>query len=195
MARPREFDEAEALERAMGVFWTQGYEATSVEDLVGGTGLNRGSLYAAFGDKNALFLRALEHYRCQRMEELTACLEGTPDPRQAFRRLFLSFVERPDAERARGCLLVNSAMERAPHEPQTGRAIAQHLKTLEGTFLRALERAREAGQLEATRELRPLARYLVGALQGLIVMAKGQPDRRVLRDIVDVSLSVLDARG
>jgi TetR/AcrR family transcriptional regulator, transcriptional repressor for nem operon len=115
--------------------------------------------------------------------------------REAFRRLFLSFVERPEAERARGCLLVNSAMERAPHEPQTGRAIAQHLKTLEGTFLRALERAREAGQLEAKRELRPLARYLVGALQGLIVMAKGQPDRRVLRDIVDVSLSVLDARG
>jgi hypothetical protein len=82
MARPREFDEAEALERAMGVFWSQGYEATSVEDLVGSTGLNRGSLYAAFGDKNALFLRALEHYRCLRMEELGACLEGTGGARR-----------------------------------------------------------------------------------------------------------------
>src|SRR5215218_4175754 len=147
MARPREFDEDEALERAMCVFWDQGYEATSVEDLVGGTRLNRGSLYAAFGDKQALFLKTLARYRAQRMDEVTGCLLQTPSVREAFRRLFFSFVERPAADRARGCMLINTAMERAPQDADTARAAAEHFKALEAVFLRALERGRESGEL------------------------------------------------
>jgi TetR/AcrR family transcriptional repressor of nem operon len=195
MARPREFDEDEALERAMRMFWRQGFEATSVEDLVGETGLNRGSLYAAFGDKQALYLKALARYRTQRREQVSECLLQAPSVQEAFRRLFLSFVEIPEAQRGCGCLLVNAAMERAPHDPETARLVSDNLRGLEESFLRALERGQDAGELPRGRELRPLARYLVAALQGLIVLAKARSDRRTLRDAAEVSLSVLGAAG
>lgn len=192
MARPREFDEDEVLDGAMRVFWRQGYEATSVEDLVGATGLNRGSLYAAFGDKQALYLKALARYRAWRGGDVTGLLLQSPSVKGAFRRLFESFTRVPDAQRAQGCLLVNAAMERAQSDPETARIVGENLRTLEAAFLRALERGRAAGELPPGKDLRALARYLVSAMQGLIVAAKSQPDRRALQDIVDVSLSVLD---
>ena len=88
MARPREFDEEEVLDRALDVFWRRGYGATSVEDLTAATGLGRGSLYAAFGDKETLFLTCLRRYHLRGQEVVSQALQQ-PDPRQAITKLFV----------------------------------------------------------------------------------------------------------
>ncbi|MDX1606918.1 MAG: helix-turn-helix domain-containing protein, partial [Candidatus Competibacterales bacterium] len=118
MARTKAFDRTEVLERAMTLFWRQGYEATSIQDLVAHTGVNRASLYATYGDKRTLFGAALAHYRdvvsARRMRQLTEPGAG----KAAIRRFFRELIEYSLGEgHPLGCLLANSAIELAPHDP------------------------------------------------------------------------------
>ena len=121
MARPREFDEATALEAAIECFWHRGYEATSVRDLADKMGISGPSLYNAYGDKRALFGQALEHYVDNSARALIKRLEGSLPPKQAVRRFIEEIIDRSvnDHER-RGCFLINSALEVAPHDKQLG---------------------------------------------------------------------------
>ena len=117
MARPREFDEAAALEAAMECFWRRGYEATSLRDLAGNMGLTAPSLYNAFGGKQALFARALERYLDRTTRARIKRLENSLPPKQAVHRFFAEIIERSVSDRERrGCFLINSALEIAPHD-------------------------------------------------------------------------------
>ena len=122
MARPREFDEVTALEAAIECFWHRGYEATSVRDLADKMGYPVPSLYNAYGDKRALFVQALEHYLDHSARALIKRLESSLPPKQAIRRFIEEIIERSvnDRER-RGCFLINSALEVAPHDSEAGR--------------------------------------------------------------------------
>lgn len=194
MSRPKEFDREAALDRAMGAFWTNGYAATSIEDLVARMGIQRGSLYATFGDKRSLFLSALDRYQRVVTRELFEALEAPGSGLEAIRRFFRLRVERSlDRSRPAGCLVTNSAVELSRHDRGAAAKVGGSLAGLEAAFLRALERARAQSELAATGDMRALARFLTSSAQGLSVMAKAFPERAVLEDVVTVVLAALEA--
>jgi TetR/AcrR family transcriptional repressor of nem operon len=193
VARPRLFDREAALDRAMDIFWSQGYEATSIEDLVARMGIQRGSLYAAFGDKRTLFLAALERYRRVVARELLDALEAPGSGLEAIRRFFRLRVESAlDPRRPPGCLVTNSVVELSRRDRGATAAVNAPLVEMEAAFRRALARARAAGELEPRRDLRALARFLTSSAQGLSVMAKTFPDRALLEDVVSIVLAALE---
>jgi len=193
MPRQKEFDREAALDRAMSAFWTKGYAATSVEDLVARMGIQRGSLYATFGDKRSLFLSALDRYQRVVTRELFDALEAPGSGLEAIRRFFRLRVEGSlDRSRPPGCLVTNSAVELARGDRGAAAKVGGSLAKLEAAFLRALERARAQGELAATRDVRALARFLTSSAQGLSVMAKAFPERAVLEDVVAVVLASLE---
>ena len=191
MARPKAFDRDQALLAAMQVFWVKGYEATSLEELLAAMRIGRQSLYDTFGDKRALFMEALAHYRELTDAYLRGCLADAPTVKAAFQRLFMQVVDEPEEHQRRGCLLVNSAVELAPHDPATAQLVVAYQRATERLFRQALEMAQARGELAADRDVRALARYLVSAMQGLRVMAKADPNKAALRDVVGVALGVL----
>lgn len=192
MPRTKAFDPDEALDRAMQLFWRQGYEATSVQELVDHMGINRFSLYDTFGCKHELFLAALDRYRDQVVTLGLRVLEGPRSGLEAIRRYFAGALDSVSARGGwRGCLMTNTAVEVAPHDRPTAARVRAHLERQERAFYRQLERAREAGELSSGDDLQDLARYLTGAAQGLGVLAKARRGRRELENYVAVVLSVL----
>jgi TetR/AcrR family transcriptional repressor of nem operon len=192
MARPREFERDVVLDRAMRVFWSRGYEATSIQHLVVRMGIQRGSLYGAFGDKRALFFAAIDHYDRVVTERLLATLEGSGSGKEAIRRFFRLKVELSlEPGRPPGCLVTNSAAELASRDRETAAKVGAVLAKIEAAFRRAVVRAQRAGEIERTRSARALARFLTSSAQGLSVMAKASPDRAALEDIIAVTMAAL----
>ena len=192
MARPREFEHDVVLDRAMRIFWSRGYEATSVQDLVDHMGIQRGSLYATFGDKRALFLAAIDRYDRMVTAKLLAVLDEPASGMEAIRRFFRLKIDWAGAaNRPRGCLVTNSATELASRDRRTTSRVAAVFTKIEAAFERAVVRAQKAGEIDPTRDPRALARFLTSSAQGLSVMAKTFPGRAVLEDIVEVILTVL----
>jgi len=192
MARTKEFDPDVALDRAMHLFWRQGYEATSIQDLVEHMGIGRGSLYDTFGDKHALYLAALDRYCATVGAGFLAPLDAPIPVRAALRLVFDGAVATALAEGRHGCLLANGALELASRDTDTRCRVEASLRGAEDAIGRALARAQATGELAAGRDPRALARYLVNALQGLRVTAKVTDDRETLEDIARVTLSALD---
>jgi TetR/AcrR family transcriptional repressor of nem operon len=193
MARHKEFDRDEALQKAMEVFWSRGYKATSVSDLVGHTGVNRQSLYDTFGDKHALFLQALDRYHEIESRKLFDLLEGPGSIKKALRQLFTAVVEGSLCEVGRrGCLMGNAMSELAGRCEATAARTCLNMEAVEGAFYRALLRGKKDGELKGVREPRAVARFLYSSLQGLVLLAKSTRDRKTLEDVVKVTLSVLD---
>ena len=193
MARPREFEKEAVVRAALEVFWRQGYQATSVQDLVEATGLNRGSLYDTFGDKHGLFLEAVEHYRRQFSARRLAQLEEEGPLRDKLAAFFNEMIEFSVGEgRLLGCLMTNAAVELAPHDRDTALAVAANMAGMEKAFRRLLTSARKAGELSADKSPRDLARFLTATANGLRVMAKVSPERAALKSVVRVALQSLD---
>jgi len=189
LARRREFDPDLVLAAAQRAFWRKGYEATSLSDLLEATGLARQSLYNAFGDKRALYLATLRRYEETAFRQVSQALEGK-SARAAIRRVFEDVPDgvEPDC----GCFLVNAATEFLPRDPEVGRLVASALARQERAFAGVLRRGVERGELKLSpRRIEQTARFLVGALQGLRVMAKATPDSPALRDVVDVALRAI----
>jgi TetR/AcrR family transcriptional repressor of nem operon len=185
MGRPREFDREVALDRAMSVFWARGYERTSVQDLTDSMGIQRGSLYAAFGDKRHLFLAALERYEEKFHREMVRLLEMSRAEvgiRKVFERV-VSDCACDDG--SKGCLITNTAVALAEDDEEISERVRANLRRVEDAFASALEREPPPG-----RDPRAVARYLTNALQGLRVLSKCSVDVGVLEDVVEVTLSV-----
>ena len=191
MARPREFDEGTVLDAAVLCFWRQGYEATSVRDLVARTGIPAASLYNAFGDKRALYQKALDHYVEASVADRIRRCEALP-PRQAIEAFFEDIVKRSLNDRDRkGCMLVNAALDVAPHDPAFRKVVAEVLVGIETFFLACVR----AGQADGTvtRSLPPetLAQNLLGVLMGVRVLARVRPERALLEGVVAPALALL----
>ncbi len=193
MARPREFDEATALESAIECFWHRGYEATSVRDLAEKMGISAPSLYNAYGDKHALFVQALERYLDQSTRARIKRLEDSLPPKQAIRHFIEEIIERSvnDRER-RGCFLINSALEVAAHDKELGALIANRLAEIEAFFYRSIKAAQARGTVPRNRVAKDLARLLVGVLLGIRVLARSRPERALLEGVARPALSLLD---
>jgi TetR/AcrR family transcriptional repressor of nem operon len=193
MARPRDFDDDAALDAAMGCFWRDGYETTSVRDLAAAMGITGTSLYNAFGDKRSLFRRALQRYAERSTRERIARLEATLPPKDAVRAFVGEIVERSlDDPDRRGCLLVNSALEIAPHDREIGAEIAARLGEIEAFLHRAVSAAQADGSVPPGRDPADLARLLLGVILGVRVLARATPQRALLEGTVRPALALLD---
>lgn len=192
MGRKRKLAPDIALERAMGRFWSHGYGATSVADVVDVSTLNRGSLYGTFGDKDALFHACLHHYAAHAAGAWLQPLEHPDAGLADIRRFFKSLAAYAAGDPARrGCLMVNTAVELAPHHPKAEAAAARHFKRMEAAFRNVLERS--AAGLRPGADPVSLAPYLVAVASGLLVLARVGIDRTDAEHIIDVALSSLAA--
>jgi TetR/AcrR family transcriptional repressor of nem operon len=182
----KQFNVEEILDKAMQAFWTRGYEATSMQDLVDCTGVNRASLYATYGDKRELFLAALRRYDEHMRKVVVAELEAKFDPRDAIRRLFEIFVEQAATKKEkRGCFLTNTALELAAHDAAIGRIVANAQAEIEAFFTRMIVKAKALGEVPASLKPVPTARGLLASLLGLVVLSRSRPDPELLRAVVD----------
>lgn len=192
MARPREFDEDAVLDAAIQCFWKRGYEATSVKDLIETTGITAASLYNAYGDKRALFRTALDRYvELSIAARMQRC--ATLPPRQAIEAFFDEILRRSlnDSDR-KGCMLVNSALEVAPHDREFQKIIGGVLNRLETFFRECVEKGQAAGTISRAHPAQDLARLLVGVLMGVRVLARVRPQRAVLEGVIAPTLALLD---
>jgi TetR/AcrR family transcriptional repressor of nem operon len=191
MARPREFDETTVLEAAMQRFWAQGYELTSVRDLSDCMGITGASLYNAFGDKRSLYRRALDYYLEHSVNDRISRLERLP-PARAIRAFFDEIIERSVTDKQRrGCLLVNSALEVAPYDPEFQKVVSQSMILIEGFFRRCIAAGQEEGTIAAKRPADELAKVLLSVLLGIRVLARTRPQRSVIKGAADGVLELL----
>jgi TetR/AcrR family transcriptional repressor of nem operon len=191
MARPREFDEEVVLNAAVECFWSRGYQATSIRDLVDTTGLTGASLYNAFGDKRALFRAALERYVESSIGERIRRCELLP-PREAISAFFDEILRRSLSDRKhKGCMLVNSALEIAPHDAGFRKIIAGVLIRIETFFLECIEAGQAEGTITCSMPAQNLARHLLGVLMGVRVLARVRPERALLEGAIAPALALL----
>ncbi len=193
MARPREFDIDEALDAAMQPFWEHGYEATSLADLMKATGLQKGSIYKAFGSKHALFVRVLTRYLDQLHGEMRAAIEGASSPVEAIRR-YLELVQRLGSDGAvqQGCLAVNTLVELAPHDEEVRETLRHHQMRVARALTATLEEGQVAGDFRQDATAGELATYLMTTSAGLVAVSKSSP-AFTSSSIVDLMLSALRA--
>jgi TetR/AcrR family transcriptional regulator, transcriptional repressor for nem operon len=192
MGRPREFDRDQVLDRAVEVFWTRGYSRTSVSDLTDSMGIQRGSLYAAFGDKHQLFLEALDRYEERFYRETRRLLEERP-AREGIREVFLKVLTDCACEGGRkGCFITNTAVALAEDDPDTAVRVRANLLRVEDAFEEAIGKAQARGEIAKRHPSRALARFLSNGFQGLRVLSRCSVALDVLHDAVEVTLSVLN---
>ncbi|MFG3345258.1 TetR/AcrR family transcriptional regulator [Streptomyces sp. NPDC048018] len=194
MARTKEFDPDAALQAALELFWARGYEATSMADLVEHLGIGRASVYATFGSKHELYLKALDRYLEGRDPRIVAELSAPGPALPAVRALVRRFAAEAgtDGIRQNGCLVTNSAAELAPHDGAVTRRVELSWEQVETLLHSALSRAGAQGELPAERDPRALARMLLVLLQGLRVVGKVSGDPARVRDAAEQALALLD---
>jgi TetR/AcrR family transcriptional repressor of nem operon len=193
MARPRQFDPEEVLDRSMREFWERGYHVTSVDDLVEATGVRPGSLYNAFpGGKRSLFLEALNRYSKLVVPEKLGALESTSAGLGELRAYFDGLVEDLTTPEGRmGCLMVNSTMELAAEDSEVGEVVRKHMSRLERNAERALRNAKRRGEIPEQIDPRAKAAQLMATGMGLMVVGKTDPGREVLETVVEAAFADL----
>lgn len=193
MARPIAFDRDHVLQQAIDVFWLRGYTATSIKNLVNATGLQPGSLYAAFGDKRGLFLAALDAYFSALKKSLFNVLHSNDDPLQRLRAFFEQLIhESCDDPDRKGCLLINTLSEIPIQDAEINNRLQHMFAEVQRELQQVLSEAQQQGQLASDQNPEALAQYLVTGIFGLRLFNKMQPNRLSLQVIVDQLLSVIE---
>ena len=190
MARPRGFNELEVMENLMKVFWDKGYEATTMQDLVKASGLLKGSLYGAFGDKQTIYLATLKHYNRTRMHSQIEILNGEGSVRQKISRLFDNVIEATKRDVfAGGCLLCNASLEKAV----TDKLVKNEIKT---TIRRLKIAIVDAVKKEGVNEdqAASLAAFIISAYFGIRVLAKAGAPAAMMGETRDHCLQLLPRR-
>ncbi|TAN56588.1 MAG: TetR/AcrR family transcriptional regulator [Rhodospirillales bacterium] len=185
----KQFDKDEVLDKAMQAFWMRGYEATSMQNLVDCTGINRGSLYATYGDKRALFMASLRLYDDKMRRRMLSELEERYAPLEAIQHLFLAFVESASPKGGnKGCFLTNTALELAQHDAEIGAVVARSQEEIEDFFVRMIRKGKTSGNISASVKPAETARGLLASLIGLIVLTRSRPEKSLLKSIADEAL-------
>jgi TetR/AcrR family transcriptional repressor of nem operon len=188
VARPREFDEKEVLDRALDTFWEKGFDGTSIADLVEATGVARASLYGAFGDKQQLYERVLDHYRA-RVDDVVANLDESLSSREALRKLLRGWVESTCPKQGqRGCFLLLAGTQ-GGDAPFAREALAEGLVRMEKHLTELVRRGQERGELDPSRDAASIARLLIVVVQGIAATARAGWSVARLRAVVDEVLA------
>ncbi|WP_256756999.1 TetR/AcrR family transcriptional regulator [Cohnella sp. WQ 127256] len=192
MARQREFNVDKALDAAMQIFWEKGFEATSLSDLTSRMGIQRPSMYSAFGDKKELFEAALRKYTTSHSSNIRAKLQNRLSVKEGFRTFFEGIVADGYSDiNNRGCFCINTMVELAPHDEKFEILTREHQMYLSAIFHEAIERGLQAGELKTDINAKALAQTLVVSLIGLTVMMKSRPERTFVDHSVEVILSLI----
>lgn len=191
MARSKEFDVNQVLGKAMELFWQQGYEKTSMQELVDYMGIHRRSIYDTFGDKRTLFLSALSHYDELITKQTKKKVDSKFLVKQGIREVF-NMIIYPNLKLPKGCLSVNAAVELSLIDEEIATKIVGMFTKTEALFYELLKHGQETGEIAKRLEPEGMSYFLHNSLVGLRVLVKIEADEKKLESIVDVTLSVLD---
>jgi TetR/AcrR family transcriptional repressor of nem operon len=192
MTRTKEFDPDEILNKAIDLFWDKGYNGCSMQDIVEGLGLSRSSIYETFGDKRQLFLEALKKYQRAGLEAMKKDVNAASDVREVLVQIFESILPgNLNCSFERGCFMVNSAIELAPHDPDIAAIVKDNQREVEDILCKAIEKGQQSGQVTTSLDARSIARFLYTNISGMRVTARSGADRKELEAVIKVALSVL----
>jgi TetR/AcrR family transcriptional repressor of nem operon len=192
MARPKEFDTDVALDQAMDLFWSKGYEATSMSELVEHLGLARQSVYDTFGDKHAIYMAALRRYCEQQMAWILPLFRSDRPARAILREYLEHTIERVlRSDKMRGCMLINAVAGLSTEDEEARKLVADTWKSGGREMVGMLRRAQERGEIGAHHDPSALGRFFGSVMTGLLVLSKTTRDRQALQDVADVALKIL----
>jgi TetR/AcrR family transcriptional regulator, transcriptional repressor for nem operon len=192
MPRSKAFDEETVLDKAVQLFCSKGYNATSAQDLVDGLEISRSSLYDTFGDKHNLYLEALKQYRRQATGAVVALLDQSTNPAATLRGIFDQILkESLEDPQSKGCFVVNSAVEFSVHDPEITQQVRANLDDMELALCRLLQKGQEMGQFRRHLPPRALARFVLSNISGIRVTAKSGASPDTLQDVVDMAMASL----
>lgn len=193
MARSKDFDEKEVLNKATDLFWHKGYNATSMQDLVDGLGISRSSLYDTYGDKHTLFIKALESYQCESSAKICE-IARDGEPAKVTIKHILQFIINNllGDQKQKGCFMVNAEVEVAPHDEVVSQMISNNDQQVEESFYNVIKKGQDNGEISTAKDARALARFISNTVKGIQVTAKSTTDRAVFDDIISLAISALD---
>ena len=180
MARPKEFDQERALHRAISIFSQKGFAATSTDDLMRAMDVGRQSMYDTFGDKRALFLKALEVYVTEKVRSMNVELQTAGSPLASIRRALVHFAERRDLSSTDGCMGINAICEFGMGDEEVTRITRRAANAQRHTFMDTLRRAQMEGELDAQADIESLADFFESTLAGIRIAAKAGKTRPAL---------------
>jgi TetR/AcrR family transcriptional repressor of nem operon len=193
MARTRQFDERQALQAAMLVFWEKGYDGTSINDLEQAMGLNRTSIYNAFGNKGALFERVMTCYKESVMADLFARLDSAPNIREGIKRMLNGALDiHFDEDNPGGCLVVLSVMESGQHDAQSIAGMQQTMQELKSALQSRISKAKKGGELSGDLDAGATATTIATTMAGMMVMGKANMSKAALKKTVSQVVGLLD---
>ena len=195
LGRPRKFEPEEILKQVMDVFWSKGYEATSLADLMAATGLHKGSLYQAFGDKKSLFMAALRAYLDDIFQMQFEIIKNNPDPLEGFREALYSMLEYNfqdnEDDVRKGCMAVNTLVETAPHDPDISQLLEKQHAKFDKLFIDTLHRVEEKHGLESGMNAETINGLLFLTMCGLSAHTKNFMSREEAKFLLDKQLELM----
>ncbi len=192
VGRPRQFDVDQALNAAMQAFWAKGYEATSLSDLMSATGLHKGSLYQAFGDKHSLFIKALKRYLEEMRAGKNASLANAATPLDGLRAVVHGMVDLvDDSECPKGCMAINALVELAPHDDEVQDIMRDHIARMRRSVEEAVAEAQKAGQIGSERPPELITSIMLTFIAGLGTTMKGIVSKEEAHALADAQLEAL----
>lgn len=193
VGRPREFDEEQVLDAAMKAFWDNGYEATSLADLVSVTGLHKGSLYQAFGDKHSLFIQTLNRYLHNIRHNKNQILDAAETPLGGIRAVLHGFIDMSEADSdcPKGCMAVKTLVETAPHDPEVQRIMDNHKVGMRASIEKRLAQAQASGELSADKSPEMITSLIMIFMDGLATQATGPMNVNEAHAVLDAQLDAV----
>lgn len=190
MGRSKEFDENMALQKAMELFWAQGYEKTSMNDLIEHMGIHRKSLYDTFGDKRELYLKAINSYEKYSMEKLQSRTSQSTTAKQAIENAFDYMIEGNQSRRL-GCFFVNAATEMAPSDKEVDEIVNQAFHETEQWLSDIISKGQQTGEISSDHDAQIWAEFLHNTLVGIRVLVRTSVDRDKIYHIKDMFINLL----
>jgi TetR/AcrR family transcriptional regulator, transcriptional repressor for nem operon len=195
MARQREFDETIIIEKATNLFWKKGYNAVSTQDLIDAFGISRSSMYGAYKDKRNLFIITLQHYRKTASQGMIDVLNSNNPFKETITQLLNQLIKDTISDNDnKGCFIVNTAIELAPHDTEILEIIVENRKNIISALATSIEKGIKNGEIETTQKPESLANYFYNLINGLRVDSKVHKDQNNYKEIVEIAISVLDNR-
>lgn len=194
MSRTKEFDEADVLGKAVALFQSKGYNGTSAQDLVDTLCISRSSLYDTFGDKRTLFIKALKHYQLTASKSMIEMVNNSTNIEETIRIIFTTTIkEALEDKLSKGCFMVNTTIELAPHDKEIAEIVNQNMADVEQALCLAIKKGQNQGVFTKSKSALALARFLFNNISGLRVASKSGAEKKVYDDVVQVVLSALKA--
>ena len=190
MARTKAFDQTEVLRKIQKLFWDKGFNGTSVDDLVNTSGLSRSSLYDTFGDKENLFIASLELYRKENTAEMVERINHSKDVRQTISEIFDYILTDSRNNDRLGCLMVNTAIELAPHDKKIAKAVDENMAVLHEAMIKLIRRAQAKGEISNLHSPEALSTMVLTAINGLRVAEKWGTEEKTYKRVKEVILAL-----